>query len=171
MPEFITTTPRSTVSNLLIAALQDTNPQIQAEAALSLAKFGTDGIMALIQALRSKNSQVRQNAAIALAQLPNPSSIPALLEGLQDLDPAVGASVAMALGKQSLTAIKPQLLNLVHDQEPHVRRNTALALGYIADDQGLAVLMDLLKNDPDSYVREGAVTALGRAAMLLPAGD
>jgi HEAT repeat protein len=218
---------RTTVSNLLIAALQDTNPQVQAEAALSLAKFGTDGTTALIQALQSKDLQVRQNAAIALgeigskeavkslteslsdpdetvrysaaealgligdlasavplsvglkdpatkvrqnaaialAQLPSPSSISALLEGLQDLDPAVGASVAMALGKQSLTAIKPQLLTLVHNQEPHVRRNTALALGYLADDQGLAILMDLLKNDPDSYVREGAVTALGRKSL------
>ncbi len=224
---------QSTILDTLLIALEDANPQIQAEAARSLAKLGKMAVPSLLKALKNPDAGVRTNAArslgkigdigaidslldaledsnaqvrecasealgnigdpdsvtplstklqdpvatvrqttaIALANLPTTSSIPALLESLADPDPDVGASVATALAKISPTTIKIPLLQLVNNVDLNIRRNSALALGDLADDDSISALMKLVQTDPDTYVREGAVTALGKAAAHLSAGD
>jgi HEAT repeat protein len=226
-------TNRVTILDILRASLQDSNPQVQAEAALSLAKFGESAVDSLIDTLQNPHPNVRQNAAqalgeirsdraveslinalqdpdegvrysaaealgkigdiqsatilsislkdpaaivrqktaIALSHLPNTSATTlALIDSLSDPDPEVGASVAAALAKISPPVIKPQLFNLIRNSDRNIRRNTALTLGNLSGDDAISSLIELSQKDPDAYVRKGAVTALGKAALSLVPG-
>ena len=161
---------------VLIALLQDSNPEIRRTAAESLGKIGDpSSVSGVLPLLTDPVTAVRAAAAQALGRIATPEHeavIAGLGRSLADPDERVRQAAALAIGDiepspSQLTSV-PDLLRV---SDVRVRRTTVRAL--LALDTGKAVdwLLPLLE-DPDPEVRQGAVAALGfsgdaRAATAL----
>lgn len=116
----------------LIAALEDDQPEVRAEACSSLGDLGElSATPGLIKRLDDGAPPVRQNAAIALGSLRAPDGFEplalALREGPVDLRFQAATSLAEIDPKR---AFDP-LLSALTDKDPQVASSAALALGVI----------------------------------------
>jgi HEAT repeat protein len=152
------------------SALGDRDEDIRAAAAKAIAKISPPSVAVpvLIDVLKSdRNWQVRWSVAHALAGIGPPASaaLPALIDRLETDDaPATRMAAAEALAKvapDDLRTVGSLARALKRETAENVRARIADALGQIGPPAAPAVpsLTDSL-NDPDSYVRGQAETAL-----------
>jgi HEAT repeat protein len=130
-------------------------------------------IPALISVLEDANPEVRKQAAWALGHMPDQRSFQPLMRRLHDEDYRVVRNAIWALGEiGDHRAVEPVIALLIKkskDPPNDVRDYAAFALGKLGDrrafDPLLAVYQDKEypdKDQPDSVLRNDALTALGR---------
>lgn len=102
----------------------------------------------------------RATAARALGELGGEKAAAALIEALGDPDDWVKEYAAEALGKLAYgPAVKPLGELLIESDNYKVRSSAVTALGKIGGDEARS-LLEPLRDDADSWVREAAVNAL-----------
>lgn len=85
----------------LIDALNDPDPEVRQNIALSLAKFGSAAVDPLTAALKDSSAERRSGAAYALALIgpPAKAALPALLDALGDKETDVRRQVSYAISR------------------------------------------------------------------------
>lgn len=124
----------------------------------------------LIAALNDPESEVRAQAAGALGNLGSGDNVdsseaaPRLVELTKDANPMVRSAAAWALGHVGATAevAVPALASLVEDENPEVRNNALTSLEQAGPEVALALpqLVAALK-DPDAAVRTWVAKLIG----------
>ncbi|ACK64836.1 HEAT domain containing protein [Rippkaea orientalis PCC 8801] len=148
----------------LIEALQDKDWQVQAVAAYTLGRFGSEAksaIPALSKAIKAENADVRFVAAKALGEIGSEAVVPALIEALQDKDENVRVNAAESLKKiaPEAKAAVPALTNALWDGNWYVRSRAAATIAKLGlDAVDLPSLVEPWRsnNPPDS----GAIVSL-----------
>jgi HEAT repeat protein len=123
----------------------------------------------LREALRDPDATLRRLAAGALSNI-GPEAAPAvpdLIRALSDDEPEVRSGAARALariGPKAESAVPHLIKNLDRKQPDLVRRFSCEALSRIGEGLKPFVpdILRTLRDDPDAYVRQRAVWALGR---------
>ena len=159
----------------LVAALQDSEPEVTASVQRALRRIGTPAVPQLAQALSRRNARIRQGAAEILRDfgLRARAAVPALREALADNKPIVRRRAAEALGAcgEDEPATSQQLRKCLRDPVPSVRCAAADALGFLRAMTASGDLTAAL-GDKDTAVRIGAARALWHirreAEPLLP---
>lgn len=161
---------------VLIALLQDDNPDIRRTAAESLGKIGDQSALpAVLPLLSDPMPAVRAAAAQALGRMASPTDeavISGLSRLLADPDDGVRQAAALAIGDiEPPPRLMVGMADLLRSSHVQVRRAAVRALLPLDTAQVVGWLLPLLA-DPDAEVRQGAVAALGfsgdaRAATAL----
>ena len=141
--------------------LKHSNAEKREEAAHKLGELEDMGsAVQLINALKDLDSDVRYEAALSLGKLKVVNAYKPLVRLLKDEVPDVCAAAATALGELGLTeAIGPIGLQL-KNPDRYVRASVARALGKLGNVSSVNVLVELLRTDGISDVREAAKEAL-----------
>ncbi|MBN1486890.1 MAG: HEAT repeat domain-containing protein [Anaerolineae bacterium] len=113
---------------------------------------------------------VRSLAVMALGQIGSPEAGPILIEALKDKSTNLRLSALKSLGQLKYEAALPAVLPFLSAPDPRVRRVAAMTCGYLGDHKAVAVLMEMVKEDPSPLVRPVALEALSLVgdARLLP---
>ena len=145
----------------LIPLLKDTNPDIRAEAAITVGLIGeSTAVPHLMPLLKDPSNPVRSSAARAVGKMGDASQAALLLliAMLQEHDPQVRSSAIAGLGwmGQSAQVALPQIRLLLKDSDQQVVFSAAETLVRLGDHQrGLTRLIALLKA-PDTNTRSRA---------------
>lgn len=142
--------------------LRDSNGDKREEAARLLGEIGDVGAMeGLIFALKDLDEDVRYEAALSLGKLKARSAFKPLNRlMMEDEEPDVCAAAATALGHLGIMeAIGPLEIKL-KDPDMFVRASAARALGNLKNVSAVNMLVELLRTDGISDVREAAREAL-----------
>lgn len=142
--------------------LKHTNGEIREAAARKLGNLGDFGAaVPLINSLKDLDSDVRYEAALSLGRLNVRSAYKPLVRLLlEDDNPDVTAAAATALGQLGrVDAIGPLTKKLV-DPDRFVRASVVRALGNLKNVSAVNKLVELLRTDGISDVREAAREAL-----------
>ncbi|MBE9032100.1 HEAT repeat domain-containing protein [filamentous cyanobacterium LEGE 11480] len=150
---------------LLTMVADEADPNIRAEAANSLGKYGQVAIPHLVKAFHSNlNWLMRLSIIPALARLDAPAELMNLCQaGLRDADVTVKETAItylmdFAKGPQSDEALT-LLLSYADSEHWNLRRQVALVLKSFEQDQAQETLMQL-RQDPDHRVVAAALEAL-----------
>ena len=144
----------------LTNALNDEHEQVQAEAAVALAKLRA-GEPVLIKALNDDDSTVRSNAASTLGQFGDHRALPALIKALNDDNNTVRDEAAQALGKLGNNRAVPALINALKDDDGRVRLSAASTLGKLGDKRAIPALIETIGDDnQDIEIKFEVVKAL-----------
>lgn len=158
--EILRKTNDSSVTDALIASLDDQNYMVREAAAGALGHVkGPSLVGPLASLLSDANSEVRVAAIKALGNLGAPAVGP-LATALKSTDWDVRASAVEALGGIGEPAVEA-LIGALQSADSKVRWRAANELGEIKDPRTVEPLIAALK-DPDANVRSGAVVGLGR---------
>ncbi|MBM4320175.1 MAG: HEAT repeat domain-containing protein, partial [Deltaproteobacteria bacterium] len=144
---------------VVLAALGDGNPRVQAAAALALGRFGQAGVRpALLPLADHGDATVRAAAVEALGKLGVAAALEQLTRALEDADERVRAAAAAALGMAGETTLE-QLLAALRSPDAAVRQAAAEALGQSGNRQAIDPLCEVL-GDQVNGVRLAATRAL-----------
>lgn len=114
----------------------------------------------LINALNDSNPRVRESVASSLGNMRNSRAVEPLIVALNDSDSKVCASAAKSLGKLGdLKAVDPLIVTLQSSTSKNVRSNAAEALGKLKNPKSIESLTVTLK-DLNLNVRRSAYMAL-----------
>ncbi|MCX7592311.1 MAG: HEAT repeat domain-containing protein [Fischerella sp.] len=139
------------------------NPQQRSAAIDYLATVGKPAVPALIKALQDSDAQVRASAAIIIGKIGPAAaqSAPVLLRTIGDKDATVRAYAVEAIKKIGRRAYVPYLIAGLDSKNAWERYSTAHALRGMGKDAAYAVpaLMKKL-DDKDAWMRVNVVSAL-----------
>jgi bilin biosynthesis protein len=165
-----------TTIDRLMSILDEEDTTYRRAAVKALGAIGLDAVPPLVETLKhSDNATVRSSCAKALAQVAlNYPEEPFPVEGLQGLrtaiddpNPVVNIASIMALGEMGSPAFELLAEALKTSDNIAVQVAVANALVSTRDDRASAILEALAEDESaDSYVRETAVSALSRIAMV-----
>jgi bilin biosynthesis protein len=165
-----------TTIDRLMSILDEEDTTYRRAAVKALGAIGLDAVPPLVETLKnSDNATVRSSCAKALAQVAlNYPEEPFPVEGLQGLrtaiddpNPVVNIASIMALGEMGTPAFELLAEALKTSDNIAVQVAVANALVSTRDDRASAILEALAEDESaDSYVRETAVSALSRIAMV-----
>ena len=150
---------------VLLALLQDKNPEIRRTAVESLGKIGDPSALpAVLPLLSDPVASVRAASAQALGRMATPahdSVIAGLAHALRDTDDRVREAAALAIAdiEPSSRQLAP-VRDLLRASDVEVRRSAVRGLVSLDMGKGIDWLLPLV-DDPDAEVRQGAVAALG----------
>jgi HEAT repeat protein len=120
------------------------------------------GLGFLAAHLAEPEPATRAAIATALGRIGTDRSLPPLLELLRDMADEVRIAAARAIGEVQSPAAADALLDEMADENPAVRATVADALGRINSQKSIDILSRACAEDPDSNVRQAAMTALRR---------
>lgn len=148
---------------LLLQKLDHPNASVREQSAIQLGELGEDDACeGLIGALGDADADVRFAAADSIGKLRCGAAGKSLIAALDDADPDVAASAAESLGAIGAEeGIAPLIHHLEH-RDRFVREAAVRSLGLLGSKEAASSLVDLMRNDPISTVREAAVEALCR---------
>ena len=132
----------------LIQQLNDTEPDIRADAAFSLGLLKDKrAVDPLIKCLSDDNEEVRAIAAFMLGELKDPRAIePLITTCLNDPSDEVRTSAALSLVLlKDLRAVKP-LIKCLSDLSDEVRKSAASSLGWLNDISAIEPLKSLVRD-------------------------
>jgi HEAT repeat protein len=133
------------------------------EAAQTLARMGGAALEPLTEAARSPDVATRERALWALLTWQDPRGA-ALIQAITDADPHVRALAAQGLAPGIGVNPLGALLDAVKDKNAGVRRAAVGSLGNVAlSSRAADAIIALMKNDPESDVREAAAAALANS--------
>lgn len=143
----------------LAAALHHSEPEVRAEAAQALGKFGDRAaVEPLISLLEDPVAKVKTSAVEALINLGINSNT--LSKRLQSTDWRTRADAANLVGRMGITEVVPLLINNVNDKELAPRLESINALAKLKDRRATAVLLSAL-DDENASIRATTAIALG----------
>lgn len=149
--------------------LQSPDPLMQVKAADFLLSYDVpvkDVLPVLLQAFNNPNAETQEAAAEVLSSLDElpKDALPSVLESLPKVSSKARENLIKAISTLGLTAASatPALMNALHDSDSSVRDKAATALGKIGPGAKKAIgsLVDVAKNDSESFVRASAIRAL-----------
>jgi twitching motility protein PilT len=151
---------------LLVQALELKNPALRNTAAGLLAKLGQEGRTDLSRTvlwlLKSRDQDVRRFGVELASSSGNPNELwPQLMEYLRDEDWWVRERVGDVLVAIAPGAILRPVAQLLSDDDGLIRRFGTDMLKRLRNAAALGTLLRVAESDPDWWVREGAVEALG----------
>ncbi|KAB8317415.1 HEAT repeat domain-containing protein [Tolypothrix campylonemoides VB511288] len=157
----------------LITALQDSDAQVRATAAMILGKIGPAAAQAavpLVRAIDDKDATVRSHAVQAIAKIGKQAYVPhyiAALDSEKKWERYSAAHALRAMGKDAASAV-PALIKKLQDEDPWMRQSAGSALGSIgkAALRAVPALVARLQ-DTDETVRYSAAYALGDISLSL----
>jgi HEAT repeat protein len=150
---------------LLLMLDRESDPNIRAEAANSLSKYGKVAVPHLVKAFHANlNWLMRLSIIPALSQLDAPEELMQLCQaGLNDPDPTVKETAITYLmdfaDRPESEAALDLLLPYVASEHWHLRRQVALVLKSFSQERGRAALIEL-RQDEDHRVVAAALEAL-----------
>ncbi len=134
---------------------------MRAIAAEALGEIGDPvAIQPLTEALKDNNQLVRSNAASALGKTDHADAVQPLVKALKDEQYHVIMNAAEALGKIGDPGAVQPLISSLKNENFYVRGNAASALGEICDSVAVPLLICVIQEDKDEYVRKCAAEAL-----------
>ena len=143
------------------SCLRDPELSVQEAAASILSSIADERVVEpLMSALLSEDWVVRMHASQAIGRLACVEAIDTLILLLQDKVPAVrdeATAALKAIGEQAV----PPLLGALKDKDWRVRLKTTETLGILGSTSGVQPLLDIVRGDPDTAVRQDAIRALG----------
>ncbi len=155
--------------NPLIKALDDEDARVRWDAAVALAKIGTQARKPLIIAALYGCERVRLGAVNALAWIRDPRAIRLLKTlVLNDSDAEVRTRAAFALGWiGSPKGVEP-LKRALRDRDAQVRLQAVVALGWLRDPASVAYLFPMLDDSAAwvPYMVVDALSSIGTAEAL-----
>jgi HEAT repeat protein len=152
-------------AHLLMMLERESDPNIRAEAANSLSKYGKVAIPHLVKAFHANlNWLMRLSIIPALSQLEAPQELMELCQaGLRDADPTVKETAITYLmdfaDRPESEEALDLLLPYVASEHWHLRRQVALVLKSFSQERGRAALIEL-RQDEDHRVVAAALEAL-----------
>ncbi len=146
----------------LLKELRSSNDEKRERAARMLGDLGDRGAaVQLIDALKDLDSDVRYEAALSLGKLKIHNAFKPLIRVLmEDEEPDVCAAAATALGELKLKEAISSLGLKLKDSDRFVRAAAVRALGSLGDVSAINELVELLRTDSISDVRDAAREAL-----------
>lgn len=145
----------------LASCLRDPDLSVQEAAASVLSCIADERVIeSLISALVNEDWVVRMHAARAIGRMANSQALDTLILLLQDKVPAVRDETMIALKAIGEQAVIP-LLTALKDKNWRTRLKATEALGVLGSKTGVQPLLDIIKHDPDTAVRQDAIRALG----------
>jgi len=166
-----TTIPR------LMSVLDNEDVTYRRAAVVALGMIGADAVPSLVESLlNSDNVTVRGSCAKALAQIavnhPDVTfpdqGIQGLKTAIDDPNPVVHIAAVMALGEIGEPAFDILVETLKTTDNVAVAVAIVNALGSSGDERAVEVLTALTQDESvDSYVRESAVSSLGRLDQVI----
>lgn len=142
--------------------LSDPDPAVRRVAAIGLGRTPVpEAVPGLVKASQDADTRVRIEAVRALEAAGGTAAGEALIAGLKDQDPAVrrtafDAVVRVGLQQRALSA----LMDILNREEPLMRRDIVIAIGDARDTTALPVLIQTLRIDRETVVRQVAANAL-----------
>lgn len=140
--------------------LIDLNPAVRKSVVMELIQYGSDAVDPLIALLMDPDADVRVHAATALGWVGGHDAVQPLLVALQDEVAQVRRYAARALCWVVDQSAVDSLIAALNDEDTYVRCYAARALGWSQDPRAIRPLVELFHRDPNSDVREYALTAL-----------
>lgn len=161
----------------LMSILDETDVTYRRAAVKALGAIGTEAVPAIIDGLlNSDDVTVRSSCAKALAQVsvnyPDitfpTEGLKALRTAIDDANPVVHIASVMALGTMGSAAFDILSEALKTTENPAAAVAIVNALVDLKDERAVAILKQTAEDtNIDSYVKESAVSALGRLDMVL----
>ncbi len=153
--------------------LKHADMRVRQKAQFELAKRGNNGLAAFVKMTESTANQLaRVHAIWGIGQLARKDKAIAekLLPLLNDKDAEIVAQATKMLGDIRYAQSANQLINLLQHPSPRVQFFAIEALGRIAYPNAVQPILDLVvqNNDEDTYLRHGAMIALGRIGQAEP---
>jgi len=150
---------------VLVSALNDTNPNLRRRAAESLGFRPQAGATDALLARLGKNesvARVRQEIYNALGRIAEESALDAIGDCLaNETTIVVRAQCAAALGSYSSPAAEHLALKSIHDENRHVRLRTVASLGSFSSASTIQALIEFTR-DKDNSTQNTALLSLGR---------
>lgn len=148
---------------LLEKALNDRDPAVRREAALTLLFTGQKGpaLMALWEMGVADDAQARREAAMAYGQINDRVMLRRLVDLLDDFNPEVRREAASSLGRIGGKLAVKALMSNLEDLDPGVLEETAQALANLRQESGPALLQYL------QTTRNGEAAACTLRALTL----
>lgn len=146
--------------NPLTRALEDENPNVRANAVVTLSKIqDTRAVQTLNKALSDDDLYFRRVVIFALAKAGDSRAIPPLIELLEDeeVDLLIRGEAASALGEFGDTTTIEPLINVL--KLPYVKREAVRALGKMGE-PAVKPVLEILR-EPRWGMRESAISILG----------
>jgi len=153
---------------LLVSAIGHTDLKVKAEAVRILRALTSeariDVARALLWLLRSTDVSVRRMAAEVTSAIREGKEQlwPKLVRFLRDEDWWVRERVLDALVQLAGASLTPHLVAMLEDPSAGARRVAVDGIALVGDPQALGALVRAATDDPDWWVREEAVRAIGR---------
>ena len=145
----------------LLEALKDEEEYVREAAVWALGEIGhKTAVEPLMLAVNDRDRYVREGAVAALGKIKDPGVVQPLVRALQDHDESMRRAAEEALGRLGRIAL-PDLVTLLGAEDWDIRWRVTHIMGQTKDSSVLDALCRALK-DENTYVREGAVAALGR---------
>ena len=147
---------------LVLAGLEDPNPDVREAALDSISEWTFEELVALLK--DHPESDIRQAAAAALGRMKDRRAVRPLGAALEsDSAASVRAESAKALGRLGYYEAGPSLIEaLEEDAAATVRESAARALGQLRELEATNPLIDTLAGDASADVRVAAAWALGQ---------
>ena len=151
---------------LLVEALELKNPLLRSASANLLSQLGQEGRADLSRTvlwlLKSRDQDVRRFGVELARSASNPAELwPQLVEYLRDEDWWVRERVGDVLVEIAADSILRPVAQLLTGADPLIRRFGADMMRRLKSAAALGTLVRVADSDPDWWVREGAVEALG----------
>jgi len=165
------TLPELELVKYLKPLLYDFNPQVCQQAAIALARLGTDeATEALFPVLKSPATPISLKIEFvrALSWVQTPVALEYLQQALAWVTPEVCQEIIAVLGRTEVIELKPQATQILIEflrtrqfsrQHPSLKQTLAMSLGQLGEAQALEPLIELLE-EPDLTVRLHAIAAL-----------
>ncbi len=151
--------------SVLVAALNDDNPNLRRRAAESIGFRPQAGATAVLLARLSKKepvARVRQEIFHALGKIGEPTAVEAIADCIiNETSIAVRAQCAAALGNIGTTAAEVLALKATHDESQQVRLQAIASLGGFSSDAAVQALIEFARSE-DVQIRNTALLSLGR---------
>ncbi|NWF58080.1 MAG: HEAT repeat domain-containing protein [Fischerella sp.] len=170
--DYLTTVGKPAVP-ALITALQDSDAQVRASAAIIIGKIGPAAAQSapvLLRAIGDKDATVRSHAVQAIKKIGRQAYVPYLIAGLDSKNAWERYSTAHALrgmGKDAGYAV-PALMKKLDDEDAWMRVNVVSALANIGKPSAPAIPALVARlQDTDETVRHTAAYALGNIGLSL----
>lgn len=128
---------------------------------------GAQGVDRLKRMLaRETSEKVREQVIFALSQSKDPAGIAAVLDAARnDKDPRVRSRALFWAAQRAANKQAQETINaaIASDPERSVKEQAVSALKQLPEDQGIPLLINVAKNNPDPAVRKKAIFWLGQS--------
>lgn len=154
--------PKEQVLDLLLTVIEDPQPAIRRQLAVTVGELGDEGGMGILLPLLSDADEwVRIRAVHALACIGAPGGREPLLSLLEtETDSRVLATLVKDLGRFKDRRDVPKLLNFLEHPDVRVRANAVEGLGGFTGDPALVDSLRPLLSDPNCRIRANTARIL-----------